>query len=345
LTQKLTILLDGKELACDSVRIEVNTAAPESKSPTGREPRVLWSGAWQARWEKALADKHPWTEWLIYAVGHPTEAYYDKELLPCLLFQITGDVTFARQAWVKMAEKADPGRVPSSDGLRENFLAWIICYEWAYPALTAEERAAFEAHLDRCCQQASDVALGDSDRVVAYYMGVAVWAALGSEVAKGVLASERYAQARQRLSEWAELAKGGEFIEGSGYNRNTVTTLLQGLACLRDLGAEDKFPELWAVVPDFALASVHRMSGDLKARFQWGALAKEAAHAVYQPDAILAEWAVEAELADSDVLRWQIARFSQLGGDHAKPRAEFFLFGRPDSFTVANWSGTVEVSQ
>lgn len=322
------ITIDGKPLE-GVVKVEITTRQPEpeSPSPTGREPRVIWSTQWQARWQKALADGHPWTEWLKTAVAKPDTAYFDKELYPAVLFQITGDPAHARQAWAKMAEKTLVA--PTSDGLRANFLTWVVLSEWIYPALTEAERAQWSDHLDRCCLQAADVALGDSDRVISYYLSVATWAALGSETAQGVLASERFVAARQKLSEWAVLAKGGEWLEGSIYSRGTTPTLLEGLACLRDLGVEDQHPELWAVVPDFATAAVHRMTSDLGGQMQWGAISPEWSHGLYRPDFLLPGWATMAELGDNDALRAQIAGTVERGGRWLQPRAAFFLNADP----------------
>lgn len=313
---KTTVLIDGKEFVGD-VRVELTTPDDGLPSRTGREPRILWSRRWQATWEAAEAAEHPWSLWNRFACEQPESAHFDKELHPTIRYAVVGDPAHARQAWSQLAERIAKGQ-PSQDSIRANWLKWLVCWEWLWPALTADERTRLAAFLDGCAEAVAATPLADSDRLVTAYFGTRVWCALSGKPPPETAAME------ERLVEYARLSEGGDWVEGTYYSTGTMTTFVLGLEACEDLGLAVP-PELNSLPVQLALAERHHWDNALSQRLGWGAIQTDLypRTGIKRGDLILNNWSAIG-------LHDMIDRTQAKGGYWQKPHGLFFIWARPD---------------
>ncbi|MEX1997662.1 MAG: hypothetical protein WEA04_03225 [Candidatus Andersenbacteria bacterium] len=335
------------------------THAATAPSPTGREPRIMWSPEWQASWERARAEQHPWYLWLETATDDPEnpndapDNYFDKNFYPTLLYQMTGEVKWARKAWDNsLAAATDPAKTITGNGLRSLFLRLIICYEWLYPALSDAERTQIAAKLDAFARKAAEVRISDSDESTSYYFGVAAWAHVSQNPEMFALLEQMgglkataldRTTVRNGLASFAPLAQGGEWLESTTYNRGTTGKLWQALQAMEDITGREHFPEYRALVPDYGRAMVHRLTPDLNQQWSWGAMDELWMHSLGRGDFLLPQFSSLAQLNKNNelgpILYGFIHEFmgKQDKTYNQKPRADFYLFADPYAPADSNW--------
>lgn len=293
------------------------TGRPRSSiSPVeeGRTPSINWTPARQQTWLRMKADyeanpSSPATMGgKLYKTAINTAAnppgYGTHYQWMTWLYQVTGDVSYATQAWetieVDFIDPFEAGTQANNANFhRENPWGLIMALDWLWPTLTPTNR-------DRLIAQIGDMynkALGgsqwvpagfystDSDQLVSYYFGTTAFYLLvptdvnaaywynfvgGSRLGHGGLtatATNRSSTARNALKHYVEiLAEGGEWLESSEYNAATVVFLLQGYDAVHTLMKDgvDYFPELTAWFPELAKRSMATWTQDFESMFKWG---------------------------------------------------------------------------
>jgi hypothetical protein len=169
-------------------------------SPTGRNPKLLWTPERQQVWERMRRDNDPWYQYLKTNAdksGTPQAKYADFGQWATLMYQITGDAAYADKAWFQIthgnskASYLGTASVPtnSSNFTREHFIDFVWMYDWLYPWLTADKRQLFIQTLnywgDTTLAKAPlyvkpdgtrmvwPIRLDDSDNTVGHYFGMA----------------------------------------------------------------------------------------------------------------------------------------------------------------------------
>lgn len=279
--------------------------APDTAlSPTGRDPRLVWTGAQQLVWNRMRAENDPLyrlmqTNCDDARMGHPR--YGDRGLWCTLMYQITGDTAYAHAAW-KLAEKSIEQPPPNGNDVREDFIENAILFDWLLPSLTPDQREAAVAGLNNWAAFALDasttvsgggVRLGDSDANIGYYFGLAAtdlatagvspahvnWlgatqsAAGAATVPVGGLDATAVDRStlRNTIAEYvADHGTGGEWFESTDYNLGTQVLLLMGAAAVRTATGTDHFPEITSYLNDADAAQVEFTTADLRQTPQWG---------------------------------------------------------------------------
>lgn len=276
---------------------------PATASPTGREPRLIWTSARQATWNRMVQENHPRFQMVQrkcdrLRAGNP--AYGDRGLWCTLIYQWTGDVSAARAAWGVAGPLMSNPPAGANDA-RENFIENAIMFDWLYPALTDAERTQAMAGLRQwanyvlsigTAQYEGGMRTGDSDALVGYYLGLAAadlatqgmaghvdvlnstqtgWAGtlpVGGLYATGV----NRATARNTLKQYITVvANGGQWIESSDYDMGTVTLLTMGIEAVRTAaGSTDPFPEIDQFYREAMAFNAQVVTSDLLNAFQWG---------------------------------------------------------------------------
>jgi hypothetical protein len=278
------------------------TGGPEAPSPTGRTPRLLWSGEWQAAWSRARAESLPL--WLSLKTGADASGtarprWDDYGQWATLAYQITGDPTYAAKAWAMIEPQL--GKKPASrNWTREYFAEFVWIYDWLYPSLTPAQRGRFLDWLnylgDLVLNRVSGVSWGtrtdDSDETVGHYFGLAFLdVATGPDNPRaGTFLSSTWMDAgvrsksvgglsstgtnrdtmRNAIAQYAQMAEGGVWIESSEYNPGTLRLLLMGMQGVRTATGVDSFPEVSRLLPQLAQAQIHELAPDLTMPYQWG---------------------------------------------------------------------------
>lgn len=288
---------------------EIPTAPPPppptaSGSPTGREPRLIWTAARQGTWSRMVQDNHPRYQHIKSKCDRAragTPAYGDRGLWCALVYQMTGDVTAARTAW-GLAAPLITGAPTSANDVRENYLENAILFDWLYPALTPSEVAAAIAGLNTwgnfalaigTPQYVGGIRTGDSDATVGYYFGLALtdlatrgmqghvdWLSATQVGGPGTLpvgglnaTGNNRSSARNTIAEYAtNRAAGGQWIESSGYDQGTVQLLALGVEGVRTaIGNQpDPFPEVGQFLRAAANFNTQIVTSDLRQAVQWG---------------------------------------------------------------------------
>lgn len=177
-------------------------------SPTGRTPRLLWTSARQDVWNqmKADYDANPTAPTTLggklykYAKAQADDdgfTYQDQHgLWPTILFQITGDTTYAARAFAKLQLNTfwtHPAHAYRSNAVREAGQIMPLMYDWLYPALTTQQRSDFATRMnalaDDCVngkstppiKPAMNTYVGDTDQVTGEYTAVGMWAAAAGD--------------------------------------------------------------------------------------------------------------------------------------------------------------------
>lgn len=277
-----------------SIRLPVAADLPIAPSPTGRAPVLLWTPQRQAIWNRMRAEVSPWWQVLLSNAersGTPDAEDTDWGKWGTLAYQITGDVRFAAKAMQMIRPFFAKNRV-SNDFRREYLAEFVVMYDWLSPALSQADRHEFITMLNRWCDQATSdpdrpkfpVSLEDSDQTIGDYFGFAFLALataqenpraaefLNRSYVGGLTATgANRASMRNAIRQYvAEMAVGGQWIEGTQYNIGTLRILLMGAEGVRTATGEDHFPEITRFLREAAIDQIAEVSPDLATTYQWG---------------------------------------------------------------------------
>lgn len=271
-------------------------------SPTGREPRLLWTGERQAVWSQMRSDyeanpQSPPTLGgqyfkLIKANAECKCRYADTGVWATLMFQMTGDRQYVALAWNEIESFLKlTGQGLSGNYAREYAAENVLLYDWLYPGLSSSQRSTFLAKLNEQFEMAltnpsnpnAPVRTADSDQTVGVYFGLAfLYVATGDHNPKaaefinrphvgGLNATARdRSTLRNAIFDYVTMAAGGEWIEGAEYNLGTVRLLLLGAEGVRTATGREYFPEIARWLPSAVTRPLHIITPDLKQSYQWG---------------------------------------------------------------------------
>lgn len=231
-------------------------------SPTGRNPRFLWTPEKQAVWATmktdydarrktigALAYANALTNYAEYRQGKKNSAGPLGEFA-VWLYQVTGDSRYVSVAYRLIADRVahvpgESGSNVNADGVRQLFCEVCALYEWLYPALTDEQRATLYDGLVRWSEWSLTMwRTGDSDQHVGQYFGLALmdyitlppdrerrhWLDMtdkqGLPVGGLVATAADRSTHRNVMAQYGRFAAGGQWFESSEYDIGTVATVL-----------------------------------------------------------------------------------------------------------------------
>ncbi|WP_437507981.1 hypothetical protein [Sorangium sp. So ce1099] len=260
-----------------------------ASSPTGRNPRLLWTPQRQWVWNKMRAENHPFWQ-LIQSnadrSGTSNARYADVGNWAAFAYQITGDAAYAQKA---MAQARSDWGTTDGNHRREFFQEYVQVLDWIYPGISVRDRADFVARVNQWGAEAaashdSPYGPNDSDQSTADYFGLC-WLKLATGDFN-LEANRLFANAhvggldataidRSTMRNTIEYyvvhqAEGGTWIEGSQYNLGTLNLLLMGAEGVRTATGVDHFPSITAYVKKTALNFINEITPDYASMFEWG---------------------------------------------------------------------------
>lgn len=264
------------------------------QSPTGRNPRIMWSCHQQAVWDRMKRDNHPWYSYILQnAEKDDTSAarYASRGRWSMLAYQITGDKKYARAAF-REHQKGNKnfGAPLTGNALREHGIESVMLYDWTYPALNQSERDTFLEYLKRTADGAvrTGIRVIDSDQATGVYFFFAVLdqvagtnyvsgpipdrSAIGMQGVGGLRATAAdWSSMRNAIRLYTEvMGEGGQWIESSEYNTGTMGLLISGAYAVDTATGQDFFPEVKAFRRAAVRHQMHTFTPDLRDTFQWG---------------------------------------------------------------------------
>ena len=294
-------------LACGTVRPQLEATQLERfarmATPTGREPRLVWTPERQGVWAQMRADfeanpLNPPTLGgqyfkLIKENAECACRYGDTGLWATLMFQTTGESRYVDLAWraIDTTFLRLSGTQLGGNFAREYAAELVLEYDWLYPRLSETQRATFIAKLNELFTVAlsnvwspnAPVRTADSDQTVGVYFGVAFLFLATSDHNRaaaeffnrpyigGLDATGRgRTTLRNAIRDYVAMAEGGEWIEGADYNLGTVRLLLLGAEGVRTATGVQHFPEVTRWTSSAALRPIYITTPDRKQSFQWG---------------------------------------------------------------------------
>lgn len=185
---------------------------------------------------------------------------------------------------------------------REAFIDFVWMYDWLYPGLTEEQRTTFHVQLNQWSDWVRSAVLvdgkswgtrlTDSDETTGHFFGLAFTElATSPENAKasGLLmstfkglsgdspvggldatAANLDSSMRNAIKRYAELAKGGQWVESTEYNMGTLRILYSGIDGTTTATGTNHFPEYNELRKEFALSLIREVTPDLNDAYQWG---------------------------------------------------------------------------
>lgn len=347
---------------------EGQVRVPRLGSPTGREPRLIWTPERQGIWSQMRSDFEasplaPQTLGgqyfkLIKDNAECKCRYADTGLWATLMFQMTGDRKYVELAWAEVETSflKLTGRQLGGNYGREYAAENVLIYDWLYPGLSSSQRSTFlnklneqfETSLTNTSNPNAPVRTADSDQTTGIYFGLAfLYVATGDHNPKAAeLLNRPYvgglnATARDRTTlrntilDYVSMAAGGEWIEGTEYSLGTIRLLLLGAEGVRTATGRDYFPEISRWLSSAVTRPLYVITPDLKESYQWG----DTQHpGVFQGR--LAAWmttnGILAGLGDQtsaaylqDLIARLVARYGATGYQSAEPMARMFLTFNP----------------
>jgi hypothetical protein len=337
-------------------------------SPTGREPRLIWTPERQGVWGQMRADYDanpgapPTLGGRYYKLIKDNAEckcrYADTGLWAALMFQMTGDRKYLELGWAEVETSflKLTGRQLGGNYAREYSAENVLLYDWLYPGLSSAQRATFLAKLNEQFEVAltntsnpnAPVRTADSDQTVGVYFGLAfLFVATGDHNPRanefihrpyvgGLTATGRdRTTLRNTILDYVGMADGGEWIEGTDYNLGTVRLLLLGAEGVRTATRVDHFPEITRWISSAVLRPLHVITPDLRQSYQWG----DTEHpGVFQGR--LSTWqatnGILAGLGNAntaphlqDLITRLVARYGATGYQSAEPTSRMFLTFNP----------------
>jgi hypothetical protein len=270
-------------------------------SPTGRDPRLLWTPRQQYVWERMRLDYEAGADTLgakwfglirSNALGN---RYGDTGIWATLMYQMTGDPQWVAQALRKL--ETGLFTYTSTTGLlgntvREYGMEYAVLYDWLYPGLTDEQRTLMRQQIDvmftfgltnASLPVTAPIRTNDSDQVVGMYFGLAfyhiaagdhhpraaeMWA--HPQVGGYVVTGNDRVTLRNALASFMPSAAGGEWIESGQYNLGTMKLLVMGHTGLVRARGQDDFPEVTAWLQDAKFRTTYMLTPDFADPLQWG---------------------------------------------------------------------------
>lgn len=337
------------------------TEAPpeEAPSPTGREPKLIWTKKQQFIWQKMKAEYDAGlttlaAQWYNYIRTEAlSDPYGDTGIWPTLMYQITGDTAWAEKAWVDLTRTfLAKTSFLDDDDLRQYSSLRVLMYDWLFPYLTEERKAQYRAQIDKMWlgkginqtpqvpgYAVSGTRTNDSDQAVGVYFGVVwYWLVCGDHhepandlfelpIVGGLDSTGRdRTTLRNAITDFVMSAAGGEWPESGEYNMNTMMLVKRGYAGVKTATGVDHYPEITAWLPFAANRATYMLTPDFVDPVQWGDDQK--------PRSVdLIKWVTHAMTFETpisrDLVHEFVARFGAVGYGTSEPHPEGFFFFDP----------------
>lgn len=285
-----------------SVEFRKLAPAPLPPQPVGPQTPIM-TDARLAVLRKMQTDNHAyWQTLKAYAdkTVAGTPAYDDLGQAAAIVYQVTGDKSYASAAWAQL-QKAVAADGRAANDVKQRYVDYQLVFAWVKDTLTADQITAFGATIkqwsDYCLgvnqpQYTGSFRLNDSDQTVGQFFGLALQDALqippgnllsqnivnlgtgklGAPVG-GLTATAADTSSVRNTLNWyvSTLAKGGEWPESSQYDLNTVGQLvIPGWLAHWDVTGTNSFPELAAYIPAACQAALVDWTPALEQRVLWG---------------------------------------------------------------------------
>src|SRR5688572_8049339 len=179
------------------------SAVSADPSPTGREPRLLWTPERQAVWNRMRGDyekdrNNPGTlagKWfkLVKDNAECGCRYNDTGLWATLMYQWTGDRRYVDLAWQRLTKTfiSLPASQTGGNYIREFGIEYVVLLDWLWPGLTTDRRAQMTGAISAMLNNAltgnrfiNGYRMSDSDQVVGTYFAVAMFHLIQPNLAK-----------------------------------------------------------------------------------------------------------------------------------------------------------------
>ena len=276
--------------------------AEGAMSPTGRSPRLAWNAARQRTWEQMRSTRHPLyllAEQNCNQAARGDPRYGDGGLWCAWIYQLTGNPRVGQVAWQQARGGILHGPANAND-VRENLIEKAILFDWLLPLLPPAERDAAVSGLNRWAEFAlaintkqyeGGLQLSNSDALVGYYFGLAAvdvatrgmpghvpWLDAGPEtqptrttVGGWRATAADWSTARNALHRYLiGPGRGGEWIEGTGYNPGTLGLMALGLAAVGGATPDGALDDVAAYLDSAGIAQTWEVTPDLAQSVQWG---------------------------------------------------------------------------
>jgi len=257
-----------------------------------------WGPEQDANWTRMKNENHfLWQD--LSSQADRNDISGDSGYRDAMMYLITGDASRALQAYQRIRKykgRTKSGSEPyGRDETRQMFMRMAIMYDWIADALPAQDKADFKDILnhwtDLCLQDLPwGTRASDSDEAVGHYFGMVIFALAiqdedpvrSAEILNanpgtatppmGGLSStgSNFNTLRNAITLFSNKAAGGQWMESSQYNINTVHMLLTGVEAINNFVGSDMFPEITAMYPAFAKAFVEELTPRLNDSYQWG---------------------------------------------------------------------------
>jgi|GEM_PF-3770266 len=276
---------------------------PTNNSPTGRNPRILWTCDTQGLLSRAWAEykkspDFPRSHAASLMKLETTFAHtgVTDAMASAVVYQASGDIAYAQDAYNVAVAILKGGCCPNSNDnfYREALLRFCVLYEWILPGISDQQRGVFLALLKGTMRDALHlsesptprwVRLEDSDQVMGFYFGIwalhhitngtdpeveAAWndPRMGGLEATG---ENTTSTVRNAIRYYIHtMSAGGEYIESSEYNPGTSLIFLLGYKAMLVAYAHDYLPEIAEFADDYALRFIYMITPGLEDSYQWG---------------------------------------------------------------------------
>ena len=251
-------------------------------------------------------------------------------LRDAVLYKATGTTSYCDDAYSNRSN-CDPDSPSFGTGgnarntTRDCLVVNAIAYSFCADVISAGNKADWESDLDTMTQNVlgnpptHGTRINDTDELMGHWFGATIYDVVkddsldnaatlvfgkpwGGIDATGVDKSSL----RNAIDfYWATFGQGGEFVEGSEYNKSTIMYTLLGVHALNDYYGTDKFPVITALYDEIADHYYQKSTPDYSQHFQWGDVQNGQVrdHGVFRAMSL---YAMMAHLDGDDAAMWDL---------------------------------------
>jgi fibronectin type 3 domain-containing protein len=332
-------------------RITTETAgspsAPSAVAGTIINYNPLFSPQWKADWQQAIANNYPWANTLLHAAtasGTSSQVYSDMGDYGAIASLITGNATYADDAWAALTNKLGPTSDPNvlRDIVSEYSMVYYALKVGGYWNLHPDRQQTMISGVNVYCdnvftQTDVSVRFNDSDQVVGSE-GIMLWALVSQDAnpkAADYLSnpllggltptSDQPTTVRNAIANFCLHAAGGQWIESNDYNLNTLKLLICTTEGIRAVTGHDYFPEATALYKQIAISEMAMITPDLNQPVEWGD----------------EEWPRSMKLFDRETLLGMLAGVTQVDPT-VGPYVQQFVIDLANKY---GWTGDLSTAQ
>ncbi len=191
------------------------------------------------------------------------QRYGDGGQFCAVVAVVNNDAAAAAKAIVKLKENA----VFNAGGneRRQGFIQSVIMLDMVKPWITPADLNVLTPVYDKWASTTADLRLDDTDALVGEGIGVILW-----DIYNGRNPSSARADVFKGMRDAVLMAEGGQWMESTQYNTNTLMLLAQGNMAYRAATGQDVVPGVSATLYDAGMVEAMHVTPDLNAAMQWG---------------------------------------------------------------------------